>query len=75
MTGDDDGTTVTDGTVRMQLRSRADGGINDLPIGWYLADYDPDGDDGWGVAIWTDNPADAIIFATAAEAHACWTGQ
>lgn len=61
--------------VRIQLRSRADGTTNDLPVGWYLASYDADGNDGWGEAVWTDNPAKAIVFTTATAAHACWTEQ
>ena len=68
-------TTEPDGSVRIQLRSRADGSTNGLPAGWYLAGYDADGNDGWGDAIWTNNPAEAIVFATATEAHACWTEQ
>jgi hypothetical protein len=68
-------TTEPDGRVRIQLRSRADGSTNDLPVGCYLAGYDADGNDGWGEAIWTDNPAEAIVFATATEAHACWKEQ
>ena len=62
-------------TVRIQLRSRADGSTNDLPVGWYLAGYDADGNDGWGEAIWTEDPAEAIVFACATDAHACWTEQ
>ena len=51
------GTTETDGPVRIQPRSRADGSISNLPIGWYPADYEADANDGWGRAIWADNPA------------------
>ena len=68
-------TADPEGPVRIQLRSRADGSTNDLPVGWYLAGYDADGNDGWGEAVWTDDPAEAIVFATATEAHACWTAQ
>jgi hypothetical protein len=50
-------TSEVDGPVRIQLRSRADGSTNDLPAGSYLASYDTDGNDGWGEAVWTDNPA------------------
>jgi hypothetical protein len=67
--------TYPDGPVRIQLRSRADGSINRLPVGSYLASYDADGNDGRGQATWTNNPADAMLFATATEAHACWTEQ
>ncbi len=68
-------TTNPDGLVRIQLRSRADGSTNDLPVGWYLASYDANGNDGWGEAVWTDNPADAAVFTSATAAHACWTEQ
>jgi hypothetical protein len=68
-------TTEPDASVRIQLRSRADGRTNDLPVGWCLASYDADGNDGWGEAIWTENPAEAVAFAAASEAHACWTEQ
>jgi hypothetical protein len=61
--------------LRIQLQSRADGSTHDLPVGCYLASYDADGNDGWGEAVWTDNPAEAIAFATAIEARACWTEQ
>lgn len=64
-----------DAPVRIQLQSRADGSTDGLPVGWYLASYDADGNEGWGEAIWTDNPAEAIAFATATEARACWTEQ
>lgn len=57
--------------VRIQLQSRADGSSDDLPVGWYLASYDADGNDGWGEAEW----AEAIEFTTASEARACWTEQ
>lgn len=68
-------TTNPDDPVRIQLRTRADGSTNDLPVGWYLASYDANGNDGWGEAIWTEDPAKAIVFATATEAHACWSEQ
>jgi hypothetical protein len=63
------------GPVRIQLRSRADGSTDGLPVGSYLSSYDADGNEGWGEATWTDNPAEAIAFASATEAHACWTEQ
>jgi len=68
-------TTDAEGPVRIQLQSRADGSTNDLPVGWYLAGYDADGNYGWGEAIWTEDPAEAIAFACATEARACWTEQ
>jgi hypothetical protein len=64
-----------DALVRIQLQSWADGSTDDVPVGWYLTSYYADGNDGWGAAIWTDNPAEAIAFASAVEARACWTEQ
>lgn len=61
--------------LRIQLQSRADGSTDGLPVGWYLASYDADGNDGWGEAVWTDNPAEALEFATATDARACWAEQ
>ncbi len=63
------------GPVRIQLQSRADGSTDGLPVGWYLVSYNADGNDGWGEAVWTDDLAEAIEFATASEACACWTEQ
>lgn len=63
------------GPVRIQLQSRADGSTDGLPVGWYLASYDADGNDGWGHAVWTNDPAQAIEFATATDARTCWTEQ
>jgi hypothetical protein len=64
-----------DAPVRIRLQSRADGSTDGLPVGWYLASYNADGNDGWGEAVWTDSPANAITFATATEARTCWTEQ
>jgi hypothetical protein len=66
---------ASDGPVRIQLQSRADGSTDGLRVGSYLSSYDADGNEGWGEAIWTGNPADAIVFATAREARACWARQ
>jgi hypothetical protein len=67
--------TNPDGAFRIQLRGRADGSTNALPVGWYLASYDANGNDGRGEAMWTEDPAEAIAFATATEAYACWSEQ
>lgn len=66
---------VTGEGVRIQLQSRADGSTDGLPVEWYLASFDADGNDGWGEATWTDNPADAVEFATTTAARTCWTEQ
>lgn len=66
---------ASDGAVRIQLQSRADGSTDGLPVGSYLSSYDADGNEGWGEAVWTDDPAEAIVFATATDARACWAEQ
>jgi hypothetical protein len=38
------------------------------PVGAYLASYDPGGNDGQGDAVWTRDPAQAMVFGSAAEA-------
>jgi hypothetical protein len=38
------------------------------PVGAYLASYNPEGNDGQGDAAWTRDPAQAMVFASAAEA-------
>jgi len=58
--------------VRIVLISFADGRTEDLPVGAYLASYNPEGDGGNGVAIWTRDPAQAMTFATGEAATACY---
>lgn len=57
--------------IRLVLVSMADGSTDGVPVGCYLADYDPEGNDGHGVASWTSDPDRALTFATGAEAAAC----
>jgi len=58
--------------VRLVLVSLADGTTDGVPVGCYLAAYDPEGNDGHGVASWTQDPDEALTFATGAEATACY---
>ena len=58
--------------VRIVLISLADGRTDGVPVGAYLASYDPDGDGGNGVAIWTRDPAQAMTFAAGEAATACY---
>jgi hypothetical protein len=46
-------------------RSRGGG----WPVGAYLASYDPEANDGQGDAVWTDDPARALLFESTAEAY------
>jgi hypothetical protein len=59
-------------SVRLVLVSLADGTTNGIPVGCYLAAYDPEGNDGRGVAAWTPDPEKALTFATGADATACY---
>lgn len=43
------------------------------PAGLYLASYDPDGNDGQGAAVWTEDPDRALRFATMDDARQCYT--
>ena len=58
--------------VRIVLISYADGRTDGLPVGAYLASYNPEGDGGNGIAIWTRDPAQAMTFATGEAAVACY---
>lgn len=58
--------------IRLVLVSMADGRTDGLPVGFYLADYDPEGNNGHGVASWTPDPYKALTFASGAEATACY---
>ena len=57
---------------RIVLISLADGRTDGVPVGAYLASYDPEGDGGTGVATWTRDPAHAMTFATGEAATACY---
>ncbi len=58
--------------VRIVLISRADGRTEGVPVGSYLASYNPEGDGGNGVVTWTRDPAQAMTFPTEAAATACY---
>ena len=58
--------------IRIVLISLADGRTDGVPVGCYLASYDPEADDGNGMARWTPDPAQALTFATAEDAVACY---
>jgi hypothetical protein len=58
--------------VRIVLISLADGRTDGVPVGSYLASYNPEGDRGNGVATWTRDPAQAMTFPTGAAATACY---
>jgi hypothetical protein len=57
---------------RLFLVSLADGRTEGVPVGCYLARFDPEAADGNGAASWTDDPAQAMTFETAAAAAACY---
>lgn len=42
------------------------------PAGLYLVDYDPDGNDGYGDAEFTNDPNKARTFTTQMEAYELW---
>jgi hypothetical protein len=50
----------------------ADGRTDGVPVGCYLASFDPEGARGTGIAEWTKYPAHAMTFATAEAATACY---
>lgn len=51
--------------------SLADGRTVGVPVGYYLASYDPEGNDGQGMASWTPHRGEAMTFATARDALSC----
>ncbi len=63
---------LPDTEIRIVLISYADGRTDGLPVGAYLASYNPEGDRGNGVATWTRDPAQAMTFPTGAAATACY---
>jgi hypothetical protein len=58
--------------IRIVLISHADGRTDGVSVGAYLASYDPEGDAGNGVAVWTRDPAQAMTFPTGEAATACY---
>lgn len=63
---------TTTAQIRLVLVSLADGTTDGVPVGCYLAAYDPEGSDGHGLASWTPDSDKALTFATGAEATACY---
>ena len=63
--------TATKG-FRLVLVSMADGKTEGVPVGWYLASYSPEARGGEGEARWTPDPAQALTFASAEDAVACY---
>jgi hypothetical protein len=57
---------------RIVLISLANGRTDGVPVGSYLASYDPEGADGTGLVQWTRDPAQAMTFATTEAASACY---
>jgi hypothetical protein len=58
--------------IRIMLISLADGRTEGVPVGHDLASYNPEGDEGRGLAMWTPDPAQAMTFATAEAATSCY---
>jgi hypothetical protein len=58
--------------VTIRLLSRCDGVTQGLPVGSYLASYDPEANDGQGKATWTREPDQAMKFADGAAAAECY---
>lgn len=65
-------TEIRSEEVRLVLVSLADGRTDGVPVGCYLASYEPEAHDGNGEARWTPNPGLALTFPTADEAMACY---
>ena len=63
---------VPDVGFRIILISLSDGRTEGVPVGSYLAIYNPEGDHGNGIAEWTRDPAQAMTFETAEAAAACY---
>ena len=57
--------------VRILCLGWADGRTGGV-AGCYLADYDPDGNDGWGAAAWTADPGAALTFDSRMAALTLW---
>ena len=58
--------------IRLVLVSLADGRTEGVPVGCYLASFEPEAGDGNGAASWTDDPTHAMTFETAEAAAACY---
>ncbi len=57
---------------RLVLVGLADGRTDGIPVGCYLASYDPEADGGNGMASWTSDRAQAMTFHAAEDAVACY---
>ena len=62
----------SDTGLRIVLISLANGQTDGVPVGAYLASYEPEGDGGNGIATWTRDPSQAMTFATGEAATACY---
>lgn len=51
------------------------GSRQDNPTGQYLESFDPDYNDGAGLASWTTDPDKAMTFLSAQHAFNCWRSQ
>lgn len=58
--------------IRLRLVSLADGRTDGVPVGRYLAAYEPEANDGYGMATWTPERENAMTFASGDEAAACY---
>ena len=63
---------LLDGRVRLLCLGTADGRTHGTPLGCYLAEYDPEANDGLGSASWTLEPAKALAFESAEAATMCY---
>jgi hypothetical protein len=66
---------LPDRRVRLLCLGAADGRTEGTPLGCYLAEYDPEADDGRGSASWTPDPAKALAFESAEAAMMCYRTQ
>jgi len=58
--------------IRLRLVSLADGRTDGVPVGRYLASYEPEANDGYGMATWTSDRESAMTFTSGAAAAACY---
>ncbi len=63
---------ATQAGFRLVLVSLADGRTEGVPVGCYLASFDPEAAEGNGAASWTHDPTQAMRFETAEGAAACY---
>ncbi|MGB6455966.1 MAG: hypothetical protein WBH47_15955 [Streptosporangiaceae bacterium] len=58
--------------IRIVLISLANGRTDGVPVGNYLASYNPEAADGNGEAKWTPDPSQAMTLATVEAATDCY---